>query len=88
MVERIAVSVRELHRLERKILAETAQARRSSFYMTLAPAVILFLYWAFLDPASVERLFVEPAGQVVLVAAAMMNVVAYLWSQRILDTEI
>lgn len=88
VVERIAISVRELHRLERKILAETAESRRSSIYMTIAPAAILFLYWAFLDPAAVERLFVEPAGQLVLVAAALLNVVAYLWSQRILDTEI
>ncbi|RLS58119.1 MAG: hypothetical protein DWH91_03280 [Planctomycetota bacterium] len=88
VVERIAISVRELHRLERKILAETAQARRSSFYMTLAPAVILFLYWAFLDPAAVERLFVEPPGQLVLVAAGLLNIVAYLWCQRILETEI
>lgn len=88
VVERIAVSVRELHRLERKILAETAQSRSSALYMSLAPAVILAMYWAFLDPSSVERLFVEPAGQLVLVAAALLNLVAYLWAQRILDPDL
>lgn len=88
VVERIAVSVRELHRLERKILAETAESRRSALYMSLAPAAILAMYWAFLDPGSVERLFVEPAGQLVLVAAALLNLVAWVWSQRILDADL
>ena len=88
VVERIAVSVRELHRLERKILAETAESRRSALYMSLAPAAILVMYWAFLDPGSVERLFVEPAGQLVLVAAMLLNIVAYVWSQRILDADL
>ena len=88
VVERIAVSVRELHRLERKILAETAESRRSALYMSLAPAAILAMYWAFLDPGSVERLFVEPAGQLVLVAAMLLNLVAYVWSQRILDADL
>ncbi len=88
VVERIAVSVRELHRLERKILAETSQSRRSALYMSLAPAAILAMYWAFLDPGSVERLFVEPAGQLVLVAAVLLNLVAYAWAQRILDSDL
>lgn len=88
VVERIAVSVRELHRLERKILAETAESRRSALYMTLAPGVILAMYWAFLDPESVERLFSQTAGQLVLVAAGLLNVVAWLWAQRILDADL
>ncbi len=88
VVERIAVSVRELHRLERKILAETAQSRRSALYMSLAPAAILAMYWAFLDPASVERLFVETPGQLVLVAAALLNLVAYVWAQSILNPDL
>lgn len=88
VVERIAVSVRELHRLERKILAETAESRRSALYMSLAPGVILAMYWAFLDPESVERLFTQTPGQLVLVAAALLNVVAWLWAQRILDADL
>lgn len=88
VVERIAVSVRELHRLERKILAETAESRRSALYMSLAPGVILAMYWAFLDPESVERLFSQTPGQLVLVAAALLNVVAWLWAQRILDADL
>ena len=44
-VERIAESVREFQRLERKITAETAQARKSAVYMALAPPIILFVYY-------------------------------------------
>lgn len=88
VVERIAVSVRELHRLERKILSETAESRRSALYMSLAPGVILAMYWAFLDPDSVERLFTHPMGQLVLVFAAGLNVLAWIWAQRILDADL
>ena len=48
-VERIAQSVLELQRLERKIMAETAQARKSAVYMAIAPALILVVYF-FVDP--------------------------------------
>ena len=39
-VERIAQSVLEMQRLERKIRSETAQARKSAVYMAIAPAFI------------------------------------------------
>ena len=40
-IDRIAHSVRELQRLERKIVSETAMARRSAIYMALAPFFIV-----------------------------------------------
>jgi hypothetical protein len=58
-VERIAHSVRELQRLERKITSETAQARSSAVWMAMAPAAILLLYYFGLDPESTSRLFTE-----------------------------
>ncbi len=38
IVERIAQAVLEMQRLERKVQAETAQARKSAVYMAMAPA--------------------------------------------------
>lgn len=83
-VERIAVSVRELQRLERKLQAETAQARKSALYMACAPPIILAVYYVFFDPIQTTRLFTEPAGIMMLGIAALLNVSAYLLARKIL----
>ncbi len=86
-VERIATSVRELQRLERKVHSETAQARTSSVYMALAPPVILLMNY-FIDPVHTRMLFTEVPGQLILCLAAVMNLLAYLWARMILNPEI
>ena len=83
-MERIAVSVRELQRLERKLQAETAQARKSALYMACAPPIILAVYYVFFDPLQTTRLFTEPAGIMMLSTAAVLNVSAYLLARKIL----
>lgn len=87
-VERIAHSVRELQRLERKVMSETAQARTSALYMALAPGVVLAMYYFFLDPVNTARLFTTFAGQVMLCIAVILNVSAFLWARKILNPEI
>jgi tight adherence protein B len=86
-VERIATSVRELQRLERKVRSETAQARTSSVYMALAPPVILLMNY-FIDPVHTRMLFTEVPGQLILCLAAVLNLLAYLWARMILNPEI
>ncbi len=87
-VERIAHSVRELQRLERKITSETAQARYSAFYMALAPFAVLSIYYFFIDPINTERFFTSFVGQMMLCAAVVLNFIAYLWARQILNPEI
>jgi tight adherence protein B len=87
-VERIAVSVRELQRLERKLQAETAQARKSAVYMACAPPFILAVYYFFFDPLQTTRLFTEPAGVMMLSLAAALNISAYLLARRILSARL
>ncbi len=86
-VERIAQSVLELQRLERKVLTETAQARKSAVYMAVAPAFILVTYY-FVDPINTVGLFTTFGGQVLLSAALVLNVVAYVWSRLIINPEL
>jgi tight adherence protein B len=86
-VERIAQSVLELQRLERKVLSETAQARKSAVYMALAPALILVAYY-FVDPLNTTLLFTTLAGQILLGIAVLLNAVAYLWARVILNPDI
>lgn len=87
-IERIAHSVRELQRLERKVKSETAQARKSAVYMALAPLGILMLYYFFLDAEATSQLFTTVPGQIILAAAAVLNIVAYLWARVILSPDI
>ncbi len=85
-VDRIAQSVREMQRLERKVRSETAQARKSAIYMAMVPAFVLVVYY-FVDPVSTALLFTK-GGSVLLAAALILNVVAYLWAYAILNPDI
>lgn len=87
-VDRIAHSVRELQRLERKVQSETAQARASAFYMALAPAFILALYYFVLDQENTERLWKTIEGQVLLSICLVLNILAYVWARKILSPDI
>jgi tight adherence protein B len=87
-IERIAHSVMELQRLERKIISETAQARTSAVYMALAPFAVMIMYYFFIDPENTERLFVTVPGQIILCASLIFNLAAYLWARAILNSDI
>ncbi len=86
-VERIAQSVLELQRLERKVTSETAQAKKSAVYMAMVPPLILVIYM-FVEPVNTSRLFTEPIGQMILAAALVLNVAAYFWARVILNPDI
>jgi tight adherence protein B len=88
VIERIARSIREMQRLERKIQAETAQARSSATYMALAPFAILLLYYFFVDPVNTAKLFTTFFGQVILSISLTLNLIAYLWARKILTPDI
>ena len=87
-IERIAHSVRELQRLERKVQSETAHARKSAVYMALAPIFILALYYFAVDAEATAQLFIQVPGQIILAAAAVLNIIAYLWARHILSPDI
>jgi len=86
-VERIASSVLELQRLERKVLSETAQARKSAVYMALSPLFFLAAFY-FIDPDNTTALFVQPLGHLILATAAILNVIAYIWARALLRPDI
>ena len=87
-VDRIAHSVRELQRLERKVRSETAQARSSAFYMALAPIAVLAAYYFLVDPENTARLFTTFWGQILLSVSLILNIIAYLWARVILNPDI
>jgi Flp pilus assembly protein TadB len=86
-VERISRSVLELQRLERKVLSETAQARKSAVYMAIVPVLVLAVY-SQIDPENTSLLFRTLPGQLVLATVIVLNVVAYCWAVKILNPDI
>jgi tight adherence protein B len=86
-IERIAQSVIEMQRLERKVMSETAQARKSAVYMAIVPAVILVVYY-FVDPVNTTMLFTQRPGQMLLAVAVIFNALAYFWARAILNPDI
>ena len=86
-VERIARSILEMQRLERKIQSETAQAKRSAMYMAAVPPFVLVVY-AWLDPNNVGLLFMTLPGQLMLATAIILEVIAYFWALKILNPDI
>jgi tight adherence protein B len=86
-VDRIAHSVLELQRLERKLLSETAQARKSAVYMALTPLFVLLAYY-FIDTENTLRLFDTLPGQLMLSLSVILNLASYLWARSILNPDI
>jgi tight adherence protein B len=86
-VDRIAHSVLELQRLERKLLSETAQARKSAVYMALTPLFVLLAYY-FIDTENTLRLFDTLPGQLMLSLSVILNLTSYLWARSILNPDI
>jgi tight adherence protein B len=87
-VERIAHSVMDMQRIERKVVAETAQARMSAVYMAMAPFAVLVVYYLVIDPQNTQRLFTTLPGQIMLCASLILNVMAYLWARAILNPDV
>ena len=86
-VERVSASVLELQRLERKVHAETAQARKSAVYMAIIPACC----WSFTStwiPRTRRCCSRRCRDRSSLSTAVLLNVIAYFWALHILKADI
>ena len=86
-LDRIAESIREIHRLEKRIETLTAPGRAAARWMGAMPAVILGILY-FIDPYGVTLLWTEDAGKLILGAIIAFNVIGFLWIRRIVNIDI
>ena len=86
-LDRIAESVREIHRLEGKLDALTSQGRAQAWMMAGMAGVFIVMYY-FIAPESVGLLFTNAWGRIILLAVVFLIVTGFLWIQRILDVDI
>jgi tight adherence protein B len=86
LMDQLSESTREIERVEERVKTETSGLILSSRIMVCMPVVICGLLY-FADPAQVTMLFNTPVGNVILVTAIGLNVVAFRMMQKIVDLD-
>ncbi len=87
VLDKISLSLREITRLEKKIRTETASVRFSAKLMAFMPVTIGVIFY-FIEPSSMELLFTDLVGNVILFLVVLLNVVAMVIIQRIVTVDI
>jgi tight adherence protein B len=86
-LDRIAESIREIQRLEKRVETLTAQGRAAARWMAcITPIILAILY--FIDPVGVTMLFTDDIGRLLLAAIVVMNVAGFAWIKRIVAIDI
>lgn len=86
-MDRIAESVREIHRLEGKLDALTAQGRAQANFMGVM-AVVLLVSVSVIFRSEMARVLTDPAGRLSLLIAAVLIVAGFVWIRRIMDIDL
>ena len=86
-LDRIADSIREIHRLEKRIETLTAPGRTAARWMGAMPIVILIIM-RFIEPEGVSLLFTDDIGKLILAVIVLFNVVGFLWIRKIVSIDV
>ncbi|MDX1493929.1 MAG: type II secretion system F family protein [Longimicrobiales bacterium] len=84
ILEQIAETMRERFSLKRQVRVYTAQGRMSGYTLAALP-IIVGLVISLINPSYMRTLFVDPIGQALLVCAAVLQGIGFLWIRRIVD---
>lgn len=86
-LDRIAESIREIQRLEGKLDAVTAQGRSQARMMAAMPFVVIAVLMV-ITPNDTRMLFEEAAGRLLLLFAAFLIFLGFLWIRKIMSVDI
>lgn len=84
ILEQIAETMRARFNLRRQVRVYTAQGRMSGYTLAALP-ILVGSAISVINPPYVRTLFVEPLGQALLVGAAILQGIGFLWIRRIVD---
>lgn len=87
ILDKIATTIRARFTIRRQLRVYTAQGRLSGYVLGAMPIVVGLALYA-LNPEYIELLFTETIGRFLLIGAAVMQVIGYLWIRRIVNIEI
>ena len=87
ILENLAHVVRERFKILRQVRVYTAHGRFTG-YVLLALPVALAIALSFINPEHMNLLFKERMGQMLLAAAAVMNMIGYFWIRQVIKIEV
>jgi tight adherence protein B len=87
-LDRISESIREIQRLEKQVIALTAQGRATARMMGILPMVVLLIMYFLISPEQVTALFTETLGRIMLLIMATLNLIGFLWVRKIMQVDI
>lgn len=86
-LDRIAESIREIQRLEGRVETLTASGRATARWLGAMPMAVLGIMYLIM-PDQVRLLFTETAGNLVLVAVVILNILGWLWIRKTIAVDI
>jgi tight adherence protein B len=87
ILENLAHVVRERFKILRQVRVYTAHGRFTGYILLALPAV-LCVALAFINPDHMNLLFRERMGQMMLLGAATMQFVGYIWIRQVIKIEV
>jgi tight adherence protein B len=87
ILENLAHVVRERFKILRQVRVYTAHGRFTGYVLLALPAV-LCVALSFINPDHMNLLFRESLGQTLLLVAAGMQFVGYLWIRKVVKIEV
>ena len=87
LLEVLLEGLEDKNRLLRKMEAMTAQARLSGTMMGLLPFLLAFVFFL-MDPNLITPLFTEKVGWAILLMAAILETIGFLWIHQLLQLEV
>jgi tight adherence protein B len=87
ILENLAPVVRERFKILRQVRVYTAHGRLTGYVLLALPA-FLCIALSFINPQHMEVLFHERMGQMLLMAAAVMQFIGYMWIRQVVKIEV
>jgi tight adherence protein B len=87
ILDNLAHVVRERFKIRRQVRVHTAHGRFTGYVLLALPAA-LGLVLSFISPEHMKLLFQERMGQMMLVAAMVMQTVGFIWIRQVIKIEV
>jgi tight adherence protein B len=87
-LDRIADSIREIQRLEKRVESLTAQGRATARWLGAMPPIVLGLMFLLVDPEAVSDLFTLGIGRLLLLTMVVLTIIGFLWIKKIVSVDV
>jgi tight adherence protein B len=88
ILDKLAETIRERIKLRRQVQVYTAQGRMSGYLLAILPLFVFFLFQFVLMPGYEDALIKETRGHYILAAAAVSQIIGFLFIKKIINIRI